>query len=113
MIARTLQGRYNMSKSKTGKSGVLNSAILKKKIGMNTKCIHTFVATSEKGRWTVKVQATNGRGSARDETIATTVFKCSDCGEMHEYPDSWEKNYIVSDLHHARRKTKGDSGANQ
>lgn len=80
---------------------------------MKSHCTHRFVATSKKGFWTVKVRASNGRGSTKDEVVSTTVFKCADCGTMNEYPDSREKNYIFSDLRHGHKNNDGEIIAKQ
>jgi len=70
-------------------------------------CTHKFIATSIKGIWTVKVRTANSRGSARDETVSTTVFKCSECGIRREYPDSWERNYIACDQEERNKLLNG------
>ncbi|MEW5945069.1 MAG: hypothetical protein AB1742_02605 [bacterium] len=64
---------------------------------MKTACEHRFIATSAKGTWKVKALPTNNRGSPRTETVSTTVFRCSKCGGVKEYPDFWERNYVVPD----------------
>jgi hypothetical protein len=57
-------------------------------------CVHRFVSTKNKGKWTVKVLPINNRGKERDEIVTTTVFRCTVCGVFTEYPDSWDKNFV-------------------
>ena len=65
---------------------------------MKTKdCVHAFVSTEERGVWKVEAVPLNKRGNSKIETVYTTIFKCSKCGAIKEYPDTWEKNYIAPD----------------
>ncbi len=64
---------------------------------MKRQCTHEFIATSKKGMMTVKIKTTNIRAKNRNERLSTTYFKCSKCGAIKEYPDTWEKNYISCD----------------
>lgn len=78
------------------------------------KCLHQFVASSEKGEWRVKVLSTNNRGTPEDEIVDTTVFVCKKCGRKKEYPDFWEKNYVApgreNRKRNAGRKAKARAG---
>jgi len=64
---------------------------------MKKQCTHKYVATAKKGSWNVKIRTTNSRGKDREETVSTTFFKCTKCGAIKEYPDTWEKNYVAND----------------
>ena len=59
------------------------------------KCLHNFRATPKKGKWKVRVFGTNNRGRISIEEVSTTVFRCSKCGDIKEFPDNWEWNYIT------------------
>lgn len=71
-------------------------AVMLNKSVKNKECIHRFVATDRKGTWSVKVHAMNGQNTKRKEKVSTTYFKCTICGLMTEYPDTWNNNYILS-----------------
>ena len=58
-----------------------------------------MVATGQKGRIPIKVISTNNRGKPQDDFVQATVFECVKCGSTREFPDEWEKNYVLpSDL---------------
>ena len=69
-------------------------------------CTHEFVATGEKGVWEVQAISLNKRGKPRTQRVNTTVFECKKCGEAKEYPDTWEKNYLMPRVATARAKAK-------
>lgn len=76
-------------------------------------CNHEFVATEEKGEWRVKVTSTNNRGTPDDEFVITTIYECKRCGATKEFPDEWEKNYVVPDhlkQRNRKRQKKATSG---
>lgn len=67
-----------------------------KKPGATTAaCVHKFEATKGKAYWVVKAKPINNRGEAKDVEVPVTVFKCSCCGELKEYPDVWESNFTA------------------
>ena len=43
----------------------------------------------------VKSMSLNKRGSASTARVNTTIFECSKCGHTEQYPDFWEKNFIL------------------
>jgi hypothetical protein len=67
----------------------------KKKTDTNNECTHEFVATGGKGVWEVQAISLNKRGKPRTQRVNTTVFECKKCGQKKEYPDTWEKNYLL------------------
>ena len=70
------------------------------------ECTHEFVATGEKGVWEVEAISLNKRGKPRLQRVNTTVFKCKKCGSTKEYPDTWEKNYLMPRAAATRVKAK-------
>ncbi|MFA6448690.1 MAG: hypothetical protein WCX65_04410 [bacterium] len=60
-----------------------------------TGCSHVFKATPEKGQWIVESFPTNNRGGPKKVEVTVTVFKCMHCGEVKEYPDFWEMNFVM------------------
>lgn len=70
-------------------------SIQKKK--MKEKCRHEYISTMKKGRWEVMALPLNNRGEPHSEIVVTTVFECLYCRDKREYPDTWEKNYVVPD----------------
>ena len=69
-----------------------------KKGAVTGVCSHVFKATKEKGMWIVEAFPTNNRGGPRKVEVTTTVFKCIHCGEIKEYPDFWESNFVTPKL---------------
>lgn len=59
------------------------------------ECKHHYQSTGEKGSWAVKVVSLNRRGNPADERVPTTVFRCTQCGHIKEYPDYWERNFLL------------------
>ncbi|HOC91416.1 MAG TPA: hypothetical protein PLK80_13595 [bacterium] len=76
-----------MAAAKTG--------IAKKPRATAAACVHKFEATKGKAYWVVKAKPINNRGEAKDVEVPVTVFKCSCCGELKEYPDIWESNFTA------------------
>ena len=72
----------------------------------DTNCTHEFVATGDKGVWEVEAISLNKRGKPRIQRVNTTVFKCKKCGKKKEYPDTWEKNYLLPRSAGTRAKKK-------
>jgi hypothetical protein len=66
-----------------------------KKTTPSKDCTHEFVATGDKGVWEVQAISLNKRGKPRTQRVNTTVFQCKKCGQEKEYPDTWEKNYLL------------------
>lgn len=64
-------------------------------INKRKDCVHKFVATVQKGVWKVEAISLNKRGKPRIQNVATTIFVCSECGAKTEYPDTWERNFVL------------------